>query len=282
MKILAAACRVIVKRPFIIWFFGIIALVWSVIDFYNPVTPILLGFSDMGKGSGFAAIVSLLQFILDPGIIITVLLFVLGFSAAAALLGGVLFSGYFFILNNTLDGKEKYKGEFIQGVKKYFSRLATIIFRTVILGFIFVVFLLIASVPAIIITRASPADSLKFVITGIFVNVLTVSVLYFGLMFFRIYFLFWYPAAVNNSKKPFLAGKRAADRAFWKVFGVMAGFDAVFAIFQIIFLSMGASAAVIPIKWAFRSFFYPVLLTYIFAIYKEYMHKGNGQADISQ
>lgn len=270
MKILTAACRVIIKRPFILWFFSVLALVWSLIDFYNPITPILMGFSNIGSENSFSAIVSLLQFLLDPSVILPVLLLFLGISAAAALLGGVLLSGYFFIVNNAVNGKKKYRGEFFNGVRRNFPNIALMIFATAILGFATLVFFMIASVPAVVISRASSNADMKFLLTILFIGFLTITVIYFLSMFFRVYFLFWYTAVINSPKNFFQAGKQVSDRAFWKVFRVMLAFDAVFIVFQLIFFGLGTSFIVVPIKWIFRSLFYPLLLTYFFGMYKLY------------
>ena len=58
----------------------------------------------------------------------------------------------------------------------------------------------VASVPALVITSASIGKGREMLPQVLFVDVLTGFVLFFGMMFFRIYASFWYPAATVTRK----------------------------------------------------------------------------------
>ena len=104
----------------------------------------------------------------------------------------------------------------------------------------------------------------------LFVDVLTGVVLFFGLMFFRIYTFFWYPALINNEKRAFLKAKRFADKNFWKILNAIFIFDIIFVGFQMTFIKFDDNILFLILKWIFLTVFYALLTTYIFAAYKKY------------
>jgi hypothetical protein len=66
-------------------------------------------------------------------------------------------------------------------------------------------------------------------LAAVFIDVLTVCVIFLGLSFYTIYTYMWYISALTASRKPFEAGKAAADRCFWKMTADLLAFDIIFA-----------------------------------------------------
>lgn len=278
------AASVIQKRPFIILLFGIVTLFYYIIDYYNPIFSILFGFGAATGGDVFTGVIGFLQLLVnifsDFGVLLKVLIAFICFVGIIALFIGFFFSGYFNIINNALEDKPKLKGEFTFGVRKYFAKVSLISFRALLISFLFIVFMSVATVPAIIATKSAIAGKTGFFIAAVFIDLLTLGVLFFGFMFFRIYIFFWYPASLGYENGGFRLGKRIADNCFWKVIGKFLAFDIVFFLFQFILgylsssLSKGTvgitagSTAVWILNWLFKTVFFATFITYIFSAFK--------------
>ena len=280
------ALAILFRRTFLLLFFGLLMLVVCFVNYYNPIFTIISGLNSIGDSDIFSNIISFLQMLLNftaepsmlPGEVLALAVLLVVLSIAA----GLLFSGYFYILNNTLDGKPKYRGEFLAGLKKYFFKLTFISFRVFLLGFMLAIFLMVALVPAIIVTKTWMAGRPQLLFPAILLDILTVAVLLFGLMLFRVYMFFWYPACYNTGKKAFITGKRVADSHFWNTVVSVLMFDIVLAGFQAIKAYIGKTTALknvethfpVPglliINWAFYTFYFASLTVYIFSLFKAY------------
>ncbi|MCX8129042.1 MAG: hypothetical protein N3I35_02955 [Clostridia bacterium] len=236
------------------------------IDYLNP-TGVFLKFSTISSGDIFGSIVFLLQFILKLVISTKGIVFIAVLLLAASLIIGLVFSGYFGMVNNVLEGRPKIKGEFSAGFRKYFGRVFLMSFILLLFSILFVLFMLIASVPALVITKAAFAGKPGLYVTTVLVDLITVSVLFFGFMFFRIYMSFWYPATISYGKRAFTIGKRTADAFFWGLVRRFLAIDIVFILSQVIFINIGGSLAVFAVKWAFYTIFFTFLVTYVFALF---------------
>jgi hypothetical protein len=140
---------------------------------------------------------------------------------------------------------------------------------------------MIASVPAVIITRAASLAKAQMMISAVFIDILTLVIMFFSVMFFRIYVLFWYPAALNLRKKAFWVGKRIADANFWNIVKGMVAFDIVYIAVRLLLVyagnisgkgevgSQSFSLVVLALKWAFNTLFFSVFAAYIFTLFKQ-------------
>jgi hypothetical protein len=279
MNILITAVRTVLKRPFIIVFFGILMLFFTILNNYNPLLPIIFGLSNMTGESVFESMVSLLQVILNPGLIPEIILFLLGFALVASLIAGVVFSGYMYIIGKTLDKSEKVAGDFIAGLKKYFLRVFLTTLKVVLVSFFLVIFMMIVCVPAIVVTRVAMTDKPELMPAALFIDFLTAAVLFFGFMFSRAYIFFWYPAIFKNDTKPFTAGKRFVDANFWTILGRLLIFDVVFAVFQYIIFVTGNSVLKFILSWLFGTVFIVALIIYIFSFFNENSRTAQNRPD---
>ena len=251
-----------------------VTLIVTAINRFNPIVPILRGLDSITEGSFIESIVSYLQVILDPSIVPVFAGFVVAFCIVISLLAGLFFSGCFNIINNELANKQKKKGEYVTGLKKYFGRIFLITLRSLIVAFLLVVFMLVASVPAIVITNASITGRSELIIPAVFVDVLTVLVILFGFMFFRAYVFFWYPAALNSEKKYFAQSRRFVDRHFWSIAASILIFDLAFVLFEYLCTYISQSLLYFFVNWIFYTVFFTLLVTYIFSAYKVYGSKS--------
>jgi hypothetical protein len=270
------AINAILRRPFILLFFAAITIIITAINRFNPIVPILRGLDLITEGSFIESIVSYLQVLLDPSIVPVFAGFIVVFCIITSLLAGLFLSGYFNIINNAVANRQKKKGEYAAGFKKYFGRIFLITLKSLIMAFLLIVFMLVASVPSIVITNASVTGRPELIIPAVFVDVLTILVILFGLMFFRTYIFFWYPAALNNEKKYFADSRKVVDRHFWSIAGRILAFDVVFILFECMGRYIGESPLHFFVNWIFYTVFFTLFITYVFSAYRIYGHKVKG------
>jgi hypothetical protein len=261
------------KRPFIIIFFSIFALIYSLFGYLFPVLNFIVIANSFFSGDLFQSLVLLIQWVLKiivtfKGILIIVLALVL-----VSFLITIVLAGFFVIINNTLDKKSGYKGEFFDGFKKYFIKVwfATIICVAVSVAFIII--LMVAWIPALILTKAAFAGKSGFLISSILVDFITIGVTFFGFMFIRIYMVFWFPSIFINDKGSFIKGKLLVDNYFWKLVLRFLIIDIIFIIFQTFSVNAGTSFIFLPIKWIFNTVFFGFNIIYIFSLFKTYSLK---------
>lgn len=269
MDTLRCTMQMLRKRPGVIIIFSIVLLAYQVVGYYNPIPAILYGLNTITRGNMLESVVSYLQILMDPKIIPIMIAAILAFSIVVSLAMGLFLSGYFYCINNTITGKKKTKGEFMEGLKGYFSRILTISLRVTIFGFAFIIFMMVSAIPAVVITRAAFTGRSDLILAAIFVNILTIGVIFFGMMFFRAYMFFWYPAAINCDKSFFVIAKRVVDRCFWDIVRTFVAFDVVFIGFEYAMLRIGRSPGTLVINWVFKTIFFLLYINFIFFTYRK-------------
>lgn len=257
----------------VLWYMGLLLLVFYLIDYYNPLSGIISGMYTFMEDDILKSIVSLVQFVFNSSILPMAAVFIVVASLLGALIGSLAFSGYFQVLNHALECQPKTKGEYVQGFKNNFSRIFLIFIRILFLTFMLILFLMVAVVPAVIATKAAAAGKIGMVAAAVVVDLLTFAVIFFCLMFFRVYAFFWIPAACFHGSKSFKLGKRIADRAFWPIVGKMVVFDIVFILSQYLLSKLGRNAAGFVGRWLFEMFFFTTFVAFIFSTFKKQMDK---------
>jgi len=272
VRAFSLAVYTLVRKPFIILFFGILSLAYLAVNSLNPVLPLLSGLSRITSGNIFDSIISLLQILIEPRIIGMVAVFIFAISFVLAIAGGLLLSGFFNVIYKSLDNLSSTRGQFVSGMKKHFLRISLATFFILFFGLILLVIAAVVSVPAIVITKAVLEGKPDFLLAAVFVDVLTAGVLFLGSMFFRAYMFFWYPAVIEGAKKPFLKSKRMVDRHFWGILARFLVFDLVFAAFS--YATSFLDMQILPffLDWIFGTLFFVTYLTYIFSLYKAWTH----------
>lgn len=271
MNIIKVTIHSVSKKPVIIILPAVAALICCIINNYNPVLPVVLGISSATGGSFFDGIISILQLLMEPNVIASVAIFAAGAVILVSLLAGLILSGYFSIVGNTLEGIEKAKGEFKAGLKKYFFKVFVITIKAALsAGFISGI-MVIATVPAIIITRASAVTKPELMPAALLVDILTAGVLFFGFMFLRVYLFYWYPAVIKDMAKPFRRAKQFVDRYFWSILSRLAVFDVVFAVFLYFFLNTSSALLKLLFGTIFITIFITMLIIYIFNSFTKIM-----------
>jgi hypothetical protein len=274
------ALNIILKRPFIICFTAIITLIYCVVDYFNPVTQLIMGFNRIGKGDFLESIIYSIQ-ILSNSVLTTrnffrdaAYFFII--LAALSIILGVMLSGFFNILNKAVEGAPKSGRDFFHGIKKYSIRTALVFFRIILIGIMVFVLMLIATVPAVIVTKAWVSGKVELIAVMAFLDVITFGVLIFGLMFYVIYITFWLPSSINYRKGAFFIAKKVADLDFWRIFVFYIVFGLAFLVSHMIITYLNAhltgtvvvTVILFIVNWLIKTLFFCIFLTYIFWAFK--------------
>jgi hypothetical protein len=267
---------ILVKRPLLIILFSLVMLVFTVADYFSPVSVLstkIFESGTFGDGNVFEIIVNLLRLILNWILTYKGIIFSCGIILLLALIVGFLLSGYLNMINNSLNENPRTKGEFFNGIKRYFLKTTIITFVTSLLGVILAFIMLIASVPAMVLTTAMLTGNPEYLLGALLVDFVTAGVLFFGIMFFSVYIFFWYAAAINGSKRAFAEGKRQADKNFWGFVRRLLTLYFIFIISQAVFSYMGTAPFPYILRWLFGSVFFSFLISYIMALFKTFEEK---------
>lgn len=277
MNIFNTTLRAIAKRPLIILIPAILLLLCSLINTYNPIIPFISGIASITGGTAFDSLISALQMLLNPSFLPVILAAFIAIALLASLFTGIILSGYFNIVASAVEGREKERSEFIEGLRHYFSKVFLISLRAVPFMLFLAVFMLIASLPAIIVTKSTLSDKPELLIAAVFIDILTIAVMLFGFLFSSAYIFFWYPSALKTVKKTFTYAKRLVDRHFWGIILRILLFYIAFAAVHYLISATGRTMVQQLLLWLFDTAFLTTLSVYVFDAFKTYSNPSNAQ-----
>ena len=270
------ASTILIKRPIVTVFFSLFMLLITIYNYYSPITglsSILFDSSTFEGGNIFETIVSLLRLTLSHILTTNGVLLTGGVVFILAIIFGIILSGYMYVINSALEGNKKENKEFIKGIKKHFLKMTGMTFISLISGLVLAIFMLIAAVPAMVLTTALITGNAQYFLGALLVDFVTAGVLIFSVMFFSIYVSFWYVATICGKKHAFLQGKHLADENFWRYAKRLILLYFIFIIFEAIFSYMGNAPFIYILKWLFSSLFFGFLIPYIIALFKQFEGK---------
>lgn len=239
------AVHLLTKRPSILVLTIILSTIIGIVE--NIFITLFYSVTMFKTTSPFDAYINVIQFLVNtmlvPQTAAKVILALVIAVVSIALIFGLLLSGYFNILNNTVQGKDKKEGsEFIAGVKKYFLRMISLNLWTLCTLILFIIYIFIASIPAAIFIDSAFNGSIN-IFAGILLFIITIFVLFFSYAFVRQYLVFWYPSAMVYDKNHFIMAKKISDINFWQLLSKFIIFDIVALIFEAIYIIANFSLA---------------------------------------
>lgn len=279
------ALKMMFGRRDIILFSGLITLFFTFVGYFNPLSALLYNAGDFSVESLLDSVISLVQ--LSAGFLsswdraLGSALAILVLAAVLSIAAGFVLSGYFSVINNAVMGREMTKGEFVSGLKKNFRKIGVVTFKVMVFGLLFIVVMIVAAVPAIVITSAWLSGKSGLLLSALFLSLLTGCVLFFSLLFFRTYIYFWYPAAFNAEKNLFAKGKKVADLSFWKFAARITAIDMGVFLLQFLFAYIQrladqqavvcavAGGLLFLLNWAVGTVLFASLMIYTFSLYRE-------------
>jgi hypothetical protein len=267
MNIFRTTIQAVIKRPFILIMIGSIMLAAAVFNAFIPLMAMIVGIVNMTGGGFFDSLLSVLQILIDTENIPMILLSLAAITVLVSAAIGILLPGFLIITEDGLVKGKKKKGLFLEGLKKYFFRFFVMGLKTSLFTLLLVVFLLVASVPAIIVTRAAMTSSSNLLVAAIFMDIVTIGVFFMGLSFFSTYIFMWYIAASKGAERPFKAGKAIADKGFWSITFCLLLFDIAFAAVIYLIYSSGSQLFRYFSGWVFTTAFFTTLTVYLVSTY---------------
>jgi len=272
MDIIKTTVHAVTRRPFILLLIAVLMLAVGILNAFVPVMAILIGIVNMAGGGIIESLLALLQMLIDPGILPALTIFLGVMTLLVSIVGGILLPGYLSVVEDAIskgDRQFKTKSIFLKSLKGRFLKFFFMTLKTMVLAILLVIFLMVASVPAIIVTRAALTTKPNLMLGAMFIDFVTVGVLFMSSSFFQSYVYMWYMAASKGEKKPFKAGKAVADRRFWGLVLNLFLFGVVFAVMiYLIYLSNSRILRYMA-GWAFATAFFTTLTVYLVKTYRD-------------
>ncbi|HEX2927257.1 MAG TPA: hypothetical protein VHP38_13530 [Ruminiclostridium sp.] len=283
MGTVKSAVHLLTKRPSVLVLAVLLSTVSCVIEYF--FITLFYGFTMFKTGSPFDDYVNIIQFVINtiavPETAVKIILALVIAVVAASLILGLLFSGYFNILHNTVEGNEKKIGnEFIHGVKKYFLKMISINLWTMCSVILFLIYFVIATIPAAIVIDNSIRGTMP-PLAGVALSIITVLVLFFSYAFFRQYIIFWYPSAIVYDKNHFRMAKKISDSRFWELLPKFLAFDIVLVLFDVIYIIANFTLAntqivsgtvtniLVIVNIVFKTIFIAIFVCFVFSAFKK-------------
>ena len=282
------------KRPVLLLIIGIITFLYCFIE-YSFIMPIVFGLSILKTGNIFDSIMHLIQIVLNN--ITTInpvnIVFVIVGVTAVSLIAGLVLSGSLNVLNSSLIDSAKEKKVFAKGIQKHYLKVFRITFFSILFLVLFLIFMVVVAIPSIVITSAATTEKPELLSVSGILNFITIGIMFFSFMFFRVYILFWYPATINFDKKLFAKGKRAADASFWSIVLKFIWYDVLIVLFQVALfyantllskdesmLSEVLSVAILLFaNWIFKTVLVISILSFVFSKFIAHWNKSKAIAN---
>jgi len=262
------------KHPSLVITLGAVILVAEVFNRFVPIMTMIVGIVNMTGGDILDSILAALHLLID----LNNLPLVLGAVAVIALLFsvfiGLLLPGYLLTAIDGLDEGPGKKGLYREGIRKYFLRFFHMTLRVVLLAFLLLVILLVSTVPGIVMTRVALTTSPELMVAAVFVDVVTVGVVFASLLFFSVYTYMWYIASLVTAKRPFRLGKQVADNRFWNITLGLLIFDVILVVGFFIIFMIGNQAIKYAVGWIFLTAFFTTLALYLVKFFKNNFNCG--------
>lgn len=269
MKYVGLTIGTLLKRPFILIFYGIIfSIYYFFIDKINPLFTTIYGLNSMGDSDILGSLVALLQLLFEPEILTKGLLIFGALVLGVSLFVGLVFSGFFNTISSCVEKGVRTKGSFSSGIRKYFAKMFVAMLIVLIGGVLILTILMVASVPAIVVTKAATGKA-SFIIVAVLLDLITVVAVFFGINFYKIYVVFWFPA-IFSGKKSFWLGKQTADSHFWGVLIRLLVLDMIFIASEAIFIRPSDSILFLIANGLFKTIFFSFYTAYIFQLFMQY------------
>jgi hypothetical protein len=268
MGVLRNSIAAIIRKPFTVIYMGFLVLILLVLARLNPVFPLIAGFSKAADADFFEQVISILQFFMQPDVLPYLVPGIIVLSTTTGFLFSLFLSGYFYVLNNACGKASSKTGkDFARGTRQLFLKIFVISSISMAALIVFAIFMLVASVPLMILLRSATIENIRMLLISVLVMLLTIFVLFLGSMYFRVYIYFWFPAAACGHKKPFRTGKRVADQHFWKLVFALFMFDVILISGMFLFTYFEDNIYLFAAKWLFLTLYFTLLSSYVFSAY---------------
>ena len=252
----------------------ILGIVIGYCEFTVPIKEIFLNFfwgESLNKLDIMDSIVYLIRILIgglmDIWTILDILKYILILSIVAAPLYCIVFATY----NSNVIRKKKLTA--IQALKKYFIRVFLKTFVILTVAVVLLILLIVATIPAFIYTRAVLNGLSQYMVRTIFIDALTVFVLFFIVNFAKSYLSFWLTATVNDDPQPFKTGRQVANISFWQLAISFFVLDIVYIVIMYLMFKLPTSTVTYFVRGIVNGFCITFFLLYILIAYANSVKK---------
>jgi hypothetical protein len=275
INIVLNSIKVMMKKPVMFIYMAVMISLFILVDYIYRFSVIISLVKNLKMGD----IVSMMQLLIQPGIFIKVLVFIIVFIIVISMILAVFFSGLFSKLQNALYSKKKLRESFIKSLKKYYMKTVWTFMRTGLILILLIFALLIAAIPAIIVSIAAYNSGGIYILLATIIDVISALILFLVFYFVKMYLVFWFPSMLNY-KKSLKIARMVVNKNFWKIIYNFIATDVVMifgititiislAERNIVFLSVpltiiGAVIIIVAIVFFF---------TYVFTAFKYYVDR---------
>lgn len=297
MNLFKDCVSAIKKRPFILSFFIVIALVWSYLDqlvyslytrYLAPSMAELLSYFNVFAEIEPEKIVAPGALISEeiPGLIAankvlpTIILVLLSLLALSAIISFIV-SGYSHVLNISFTDKERTSDEFINGVIKHYFKYFVYIFIHIISTIVLLFVLLLASLPSIFSLKLIfQAGYSELILSTIFIIVISVAAILFLAIIYLMYTTYIYPALASYKKGALYMSRKMVSINFTTILPKYLLFMLLiilWTVFLLIFnfgiLTFPSTIAVFILNAIFK---FTVLFLFVFYVYHTFKKFKDG------
>ncbi|HOQ07722.1 MAG TPA: hypothetical protein PK127_08240 [Clostridiales bacterium] len=256
------------KYPSLVITLGVVIFIAELFNRFVPVMTMIVGIVNMTGGDILDSILAILHLLLDLQNLPLVLATVAVIAILVSISAGLLLPGYLLAAIDGLDDGPRKKGLYREGIRKYFLRFFHMTLRVVLLAFLLLVFLIVSTVPGIVMTRVALKTSPELMVAAVFIDIVTVGVIFASLLFFSVYTYMWYIASLVTVNRPFRLGKQVADHRFWSIALGLLIFDVIFAGGFFIIFMIGNQTIKYAVGWVFATAFFTTLALYLVKFFK--------------
>ncbi|MGE5613312.1 MAG: hypothetical protein ACM3XR_02805 [Bacillota bacterium] len=267
MNLIKAIARTITKRPSVPVMIGAVMLAAAVFNAMIPVMAMIVGIINMTGGGFYDSVMSIIQLMIDPGNLAAILAAAAATAVLASVVSGLLLPGFLLTVDDGLGTGKTEKGLFARGIRCCFFRFFLMTFGLSFFTLLLFAFLLVAAIPAIIVTKAVVSNKPDLALVAVFIDFVTLAAFIMCSSFYKIYVYMWYIAAAKGERRPFAAGKAVAARIFGRAALQLLGFDMVFAaVIYLVYLNESQVLRYI-LGWVFTTAFFTALAVYLVRLY---------------
>lgn len=272
MNILQLTVKAVKKQPLILAVTGSAMLITGIINLFVPAMALVVGVINMTEGNILDSLMSIFHILLEPEIISTVLVILAAMILAASIIAGLVLPFFLLMVGNAIAKGEKKQRSivlFTEGLKKHFLKFFFMTMDVLALTVVLAVFLIVASIPAVVVTKLAITSKPDLMVGALFIDFITIVVAFFSFSFYKVYIFMWFAAASKGERKPFKTGKAVGDTRFWSITLGLLIFDLVFS--AAIFLIYQSESQIFRYTagWVFATAYFTVLSVYIIQTFQK-------------
>ena len=189
------------ERPILVIFIAIATFGFCVFEQFNPLTQAWGSIGKLLEQDYVQLLSSLANWMASqatsPGLMIATIAVAIIFMFAISSVIGIMYAGYSHVLYLSILGHKPKRGEFKTGINKNFLKVTVYFTMLIVLTIVFVVVAAYALIPAAMTLKQLLIGDTSVILQMILLCILTVSILFFAIIFYAMYMSFILPGLIG-------------------------------------------------------------------------------------